>query len=134
MFDFIKVFDDVNNESGWAYFDDRGNLRLDNDFISLDRNSILVMQDENSRVIDLTKTTQLNKLLKQAITTVQPLKREHDEELGHRLLEKQFKQDEYYYKVYCYNPSTCKVLAENIDDERDHIEVSYDEVINNLVY
>ena len=59
----IKVFDNENHESGWAYLNLQGQLILNNNFENYPENIRLIVDDNN--VIQPNETRQLNKLLKQ---------------------------------------------------------------------
>lgn len=60
---FIKVFDDTNNESGWARLNARDQLILNNSFDGYLINTHLIIDDNN--VIQPKETHQLNQLLRQ---------------------------------------------------------------------
>ena len=59
----IKVFDNENHESGWAYLNYRGQLILNNNFENYPENIRLIVDDNN--VIQPDETRQLNELLEQ---------------------------------------------------------------------
>lgn len=59
----IKVFDNENHESGWAYLNVRGQLILNNNFENYPENIRLIVDDNN--VIQPDETYQLNQLLEQ---------------------------------------------------------------------
>lgn len=59
----IKVFDNENHESGWAYLNCRGQLILNNSFEHYLINTHLIIDENN--VIQPKETYQLNELLEQ---------------------------------------------------------------------
>lgn len=59
----IKVFDNENHESGWAYLNYRGQLILNNSFEHYLINTHLIIDENN--VIQPKETRQLNRLLLQ---------------------------------------------------------------------
>lgn len=59
----IKVFDNENHESGWAYLNYQGQLILNNNFENYPENIRLIVDDNN--VIQPDETRQLNELLEQ---------------------------------------------------------------------
>ena len=68
----IKVFDDDNHESGWAYLNSRGQLILDNSFDGYPINTHLIIDDNN--VIQPIETHQLNRLLRQEVQQAKLIK------------------------------------------------------------
>ena len=60
---FIKVFDDVNHESGWAFLNATGHLILNSDMEGYPSNTRLIIDEHN--VIQPGETYQLNQLLDQ---------------------------------------------------------------------
>lgn len=68
----IKVFDDTNNESGWARLNSRGQLILDNSFDGYLINTHLIIDDNN--VIQPKETHQLNRLLRQEALQAEMIK------------------------------------------------------------
>lgn len=59
----IKVFDNENHESGWAYLNLQGQLILNNNFKNYPTNTRLFIDENN--VIQPNETRQLNRLLLQ---------------------------------------------------------------------
>lgn len=72
----IKVFDNENHESGWAYLNSQGQLILNNSFEHYPENIRLIIDDNN--VIQPDETYQLNQLLEQETEQVELIKeRQH---------------------------------------------------------
>ena len=72
----IKVFDNENHESGWAYLNYQGQLILNNNFENYPDNIRLIVDDNN--VIQPDETRQLNELLEQEAEQAELIKeRQH---------------------------------------------------------
>ena len=69
----IKVFDNENHESGWAYLNYRGQLILNNNFENYPENIRLIVDDNN--VIQPDETRQLNELLEQEADQAELIKK-----------------------------------------------------------
>lgn len=68
----IKVFDDTNNESGWAYLNNKGQLILNNSFEKYLINTHLIIDEHN--VIQPKETHQLNRLLRKEALQAEMIK------------------------------------------------------------
>lgn len=69
----IKVFDNENHESGWAYLNLQGQLILNNNFENYPENIRLIVDDNN--VIQPDETYQLNELLEQEADQAELIKK-----------------------------------------------------------
>ena len=69
----IKVFDNENHESGWAYLNYQGQLILNNNFENYPENIRLIVDDNN--VIQPDETRQLNELLEQEADQAELIKK-----------------------------------------------------------
>lgn len=72
---FIKVSDNENHESGWAYLNSQGQLILNNSFEHYPNNTCLIVDDNN--VIQPEETRQLNQLLEQEAEQAELIKEHH---------------------------------------------------------
>lgn len=69
----IKVFDNENHESGWAYLNYQGQLILNNNFENYPENIRLIVDDNN--VIQPDETYQLNELIEQEAEQAELIKK-----------------------------------------------------------